>query len=75
MDLQLSNEARAVALAVETSYFIFPNGLILNFIIVILFQYFKILFPFYLLLNRFKFIIKDRYCSFIIIIIMFLWIQ
>ena len=73
MDLQLSNEARVVALAVETSYFVFSNGLILNFIIVILFQYFKILFPFNLLLNRFKFIIKDKYCSFIII--MFLWIQ
>jgi hypothetical protein len=73
MDLQLSNEARVVALAVETSYFVFPNGLILNFIIVILFQYFKILFPFNLLLNRFKFIIKDKYCSFKII--MFLWIQ
>jgi hypothetical protein len=37
-----------------------------NFIILILLQYFKTLFPFYLVLNGYKFIIKDKCCSFII---------
>jgi hypothetical protein len=56
VDLRLSNEARVVALVVGTSYFILPNGLVLELYNCYFFQYFKTLFPFYLVLKGFRFI-------------------
>jgi hypothetical protein len=68
VNLRLTSEARVVvlvvgtsyALVVETSYFVLPNELILELYNCYLFEYFKTLFPFYLLLNGFKFLLLRK---------------
>ena len=66
MDLRVGNGAKVVALTVETYYFTLSNGFILEldtFYFVLVFSR-NIISISYVALNRFKFIIKRKYCSF-----------
>ena len=66
MDLRVGNGAKVVALTVETYYFTLSNGFILEldtFYFVLVFSR-NIISISYVALNRFKFIIERKYCSF-----------